>query len=83
MLFLIFNQIMKVLTVQCALLNLMKFLQISGHLMNPRENAYDVLILLQQFQLLAILGQIRILQAMLVRLVFSQLLCEAHFEILE
>lgn len=83
MLFLVLHQVLKVLTVECTLLDLMKFLLISGHLMNSGENANDVLIFTQQFQLLAIFGQIIFLYTMPVRLVVAQLLCQAYFKILQ
>lgn len=61
----------------------MQFLLISWNFMNPGENAYDVLILTQQFQLFSILRQICMLHAMLARIIVDKLLREADFKILQ
>ena len=42
--------------------------------MDPGENAYDILILTQQFQLFSILHKVSILHMMLVRLIVAELL---------
>ena len=61
----------------------MKFLMVLRDFMYSRENAYYILILTQQFQLLPILCEVSILHAMFVRLVFSELLSQPNLEILQ
>ncbi len=55
MLFLVLDQVLKILPVQYTLLDLMKFLMFLRDFMNSWENADYILILTQQFQLLSIL----------------------------
>jgi len=71
MLFLVLNQVLKILSVQSTLLDLMKFLMILRDFMYSWENTYYILILTQQFQLLSVLCEISILHAMFVRLIFA------------
>jgi hypothetical protein len=71
MLFFVLNQVLKILSVQSTLLDLMKFLMILRDFMYSWENTYYILILTQQFQLLSVLCEISILHAMFVRLIFA------------
>ena len=70
MLFLVLDQVLKILPVQYTLLDLMKFLMFLWDFMYSWENADYILILTQQFQLLSVLCEISILHAMFVRLIF-------------
>ena len=71
MLFFVLNQVLKILSVQSTLLDLMKFLMILRDFMYSWENTYYILIFTQQFQLLSVLCEISILHAMFVRLIFA------------